>query len=42
MRGVNHSWCMCGGGFDFTNTVQRELKLYLQLLQSSAASGQHK
>lgn len=42
MRGVNHSWCMCGGGFDFTNTVQRELKLYLQLLQSSAASWQHK
>lgn len=38
MRGVNHSWCMCGGCFPFTEAVQRELKIYFDLLQSSAVS----
>lgn len=36
MRGVNHSWCMCGGKFDFTETVQKELRLYLDLLKNFA------
>ena len=36
MRGVNHSWCMSGGKFDFTETVQKELRLYLELLKKSA------
>ena len=35
MRGVNHTWCMQGGNFNFTETVQRELKLYLNLLQNT-------
>ena len=38
MRGVNHTWCMQGGNFDFTEAVQRELKIYFCLLQKAAKS----
>lgn len=32
MRGVNHTWCMRGGDFPFTETVQAELRNYLNAL----------
>ena len=28
MRGINHTWCMQGGNFNFTEKVQSELRLY--------------
>ena len=36
MRGVNHSWCMQGGNFNFTEKVQEELKVYFGLLTGGA------
>ncbi len=36
MRGVNHTWCMCGGNFPFTETVQKELRFYFQALSNNA------
>lgn len=39
MRGVNHTWCMQGGNFNFTETVQNELKIYFKLLQNSVRNG---
>ena len=33
MRGVNLTWCMQGGNFDFPEKVQDELKIYFSLLQ---------
>ena len=34
MRGVNHSWCMRGGDFPFTETVQKELQIYFHALSA--------
>ena len=33
MRGVNLTWCMQGGNFDFPEKVQDELKIYFSMLQ---------
>lgn len=35
MRGINHTWCMQGGSFDFSNRVQEELCRYFAMLQGS-------
>lgn len=35
MRGINHTWCMQGGSFDFSNRVQEELRRYFSMLQAS-------
>lgn len=34
MRGVNHTWCMQGGNFPFTEKVQTELRLYFDAISS--------
>lgn len=32
MRGINHTWCMQGGNFNFTERVQTELRLFFDNL----------
>ena len=32
MRGINHTWCMQGGNFNFTERVQNELRIYFNNL----------
>lgn len=32
MRGINHTWCMQGGNFNFTERVQSELRIYFNNL----------
>lgn len=35
MRGINHTWCMQGGNFNFTEKVQNELQLYFSGLTAN-------
>lgn len=35
MRGINHTWCMQGGNFNFTEKVQEELRIYFDNLTSA-------
>lgn len=35
MRGINHTWCMQGGSFNFSNRVQEELRRYFGMMRIS-------